>query len=222
MPSCPPARLRPRAVRIRLSVITGSDAVVSRADGESSIGDPIESESPAPDAHSGVEETERDVLLSERGAESFKCAGDQSEHDGWWQSGCGAVSLKRGSCWNCGAVRERMAHLEEAAFLDESRGERVYKTSVARLERGKRKEAEAAKESLERLAEQGYGGSGERAREAGMKSANLSKGGRREPSRALERITPGTFLLESLCSVFGLMFQSEQSRWRLRQGRESR
>ena len=33
---------------------------------------------------------------------------------------------------------------------------------------------------------------------------------------ALGRITPGTFLLESLCSVFGLMFQSEQSRWRLR------
>lgn len=33
---------------------------------------------------------------------------------------------------------------------------------------------------------------------------------------ALGRITPGTFLSESLCSVFGLMFQSEQSRWRLR------
>lgn len=42
------------------------------------------------------------------------------------------------------------------------------------LEKGNRKEAEAAKESLERLAEQGYGDSGEKAREAGAKIANLS------------------------------------------------
>lgn len=167
--------LRPKAVRIKLSVITGSRAVVTRADGETSFGDPIDIDSPAPLALNGVEESERDVLLSEMGADTFKCAGVHSENDGWWQCGCGAVNLKRGTCWNCGAVREKMADLEDAAFLDESRRDRVYKTSVAILEKGNRKEAEAAKESLERLAEQGYGDSGEKAREAGMKIANLSK-----------------------------------------------
>lgn len=167
--------LRPKAVRIKLSVITGSRAVVTRADGETSFGDPIEIDSPAPLALTGVEESERDVLLSEMGADAFKCSGVHSEHDGWWQCGCGAVNLKRGTCWNCGAVREKLADLEDTAFLDESRRDRVYKTSVAILEKGNRKEAEAAKESLERLAEQGYGDSGEKAREAGAKIANLSK-----------------------------------------------
>ena len=167
--------LRPKAVRIKLSVITGSRAVVTQADGETSFGDPIDIDSPAPLALNGVEESERDVLLSEMGADTFKCAGVHSEHDGWWQCGCGAVNLKRGTCWNCGAVREKMADLEDAAFLDESRRDRVYKTSVAILEKGNRKEAEAAKESLERLAEQGYGDSGEKAREADAKIANLSK-----------------------------------------------
>lgn len=167
--------LRPKAVRIKLSVITGSRAVVTRADGETSFGDPIDIDSPAPLALTGVEESERDVLLSEMGADSFKCSGVHSEHDGWWQCGCGAVNLKRGTCWNCGAVRGKMADLEDAAFLDESRRDRVYKTSVAILEKDNRKEAEAAKESLEKLAEQGYGDSGEKAREAGAKIANLSK-----------------------------------------------
>lgn len=167
--------LRPKAVRIKLSVITGSRAVVTRADGETSFGDPIDIDSSAPLALTGVEESERDVLLSEMGADSFKCSGVHSEHDGWWQCGCGAVNLKRGTCWNCGAVRGKMADLEDAAFLDESRRDRVYKTSVAILEKGNRKEAEAAKESLEKLAEQGYGDSGEKAREAGAKIANLSK-----------------------------------------------
>lgn len=167
--------LRPKAVRIKLSVITGSRAVVTRADGETSFGDPIDIDSPAPLALNGVEESERDVLLSEMGADTFKCSGVHSEYDGWWQCGCGAVNLKRGTCWNCGAVREKLADLEDAAFLDESRRDRVYKSSVAVLEKGNRKEAEAAKESLERLAEQGYGDSGEKAREAGAKIANLSK-----------------------------------------------
>lgn len=167
--------LRPKAVRIKLSVITGSRAVVTRADGETYFGDPIDIDSPAPLALNGVEESERDVLLSEMGADTFKCSGVHSEHDGWWQCGCGAVNLKRGTCWNCGAVREKLADLEDAAFLDESRRDRVYKSSVAVLEKGNRKEAEAAKESLERLAEQGYGDSGEKAREAGAKIANLSK-----------------------------------------------
>lgn len=167
--------LRPKAVRIKLSVITGSRAVVTRADGETSFGNPIDIDSPAPLALNGVEESERDVLLSEMGADTFKCSGVHSEHDGWWQCGCGAVNLKRGTCWNCGAVREKLADLEDAAFLDESRRDRVYKSSVAVLEKGNRKEAEAAKESLERLAEQGYGDSGEKAREAGAKIANLSK-----------------------------------------------
>ena len=167
--------LRPKAVRIKLSVITGSRAVVTRADGETSFGDPIDIDSPAPLALNGVEESERDVLLSEMGADTFECSGVHSEHDGWWQCGCGAVNLKRGTCWNCGAVREKLADLEDAAFLDESRRDRVYKSSVAVLEKGNRKEAEAAKESLERLAEQGYGDSGEKAREAGAKIANLSK-----------------------------------------------
>lgn len=167
--------LRPKAVRIKLSVITGSRAVVTRADGETFFGDPIDIDSPAPLALNGVEESERDVLLSEMGADTFKCAGVHSEHDGWWQCGCGAVNLKRGTCWNCGAVREKMADLEDAAFLDESRRDRVYKTSVAILEKGNRKEAEVAKESLERLAEQGYGDSGEKAREADAKIVNLSK-----------------------------------------------
>lgn len=167
--------LRPKAVRIKLSVITGSRAVVTRADGETSFGDPIDIDSPAPLALNGVEESERDVLLSEMGADTFKCSGVHSEHDGWWQCGCGAVNLKRGTCWNCGAVREKLADLEDAAFLDESRRDRVYKSSVAILEKGNRKEAEAAKESLEKLAEQGYGDSGEKAREADAKIANLSK-----------------------------------------------
>lgn len=167
--------LRPKAVRIKLSVITGSRAVVTRADGETSFGNPIDIDSPTPLALNGVEESERDVLLSEMGADTFKCSGVHSEHDGWWQCGCGAVNLKRGTCWNCGAVREKLADLEDAAFLDESRRDRVYKSSVAVLEKGNRKEAEAAKESLERLAEQGYGDSGEKAREAGAKIANLSK-----------------------------------------------
>lgn len=167
--------LRPKAVRIKLSVITGSRAVVTRADGETSFGDPIDIDSPAPLALTGVEESERDVLLSEMGADTFKCSGVHSEHDGWWQCGCGAVNLKRGTCWNCSAVREKLADLEDTAFLDESRRDRVYKTSVAILEKGNRKEAEAAKESLEKLAEQGYGDSGEKAREAGAKIANLSK-----------------------------------------------
>lgn len=167
--------LRPKAVRIKLSVITGSRAVVTRADGETSFGNPIDIDSPAPLALNGVEESERDVLLSEMGADTFKCSGVHSEHDGWWQCGCGAVNLKRGTCWNCGAVREKLADLEDAAFLDESRRDRVYKSSVAVLEKSNRKEAEAAKESLERLAEQGYGDSGEKAREAGAKIANLSK-----------------------------------------------
>ena len=109
------------------------------------------------------------------GADTFKCSGVHSEHDGWWQCGCGAVNLKRGTCWNCGAVREKLADLEDAAFLDESRRERVYKTSVAILEKGNRKEAEAAKENLDKLAEQGYGDSGEKAREADAKIAHLSK-----------------------------------------------
>lgn len=167
--------LRPKAVRIKLSVITGSRAVVTRADGETSFGDPIDIDSPAPLALNGVEESERDVLLSEMGADTFKCSGVHSEHDGWWECGCGAVNLKRGTCWNCGAVREKLADLEDAAFLDESRRDRVYKSSVAILEKGNRKEAEAAKESLEKLAEQGYGDSGEKAREADAKIANLSK-----------------------------------------------
>lgn len=167
--------LRPKAVRIKLSVITGSRAVVTRADGETSFGDPIDIDSPAPLALTGVEESERDVLLSEMGADTFKCSGVHSEHDGWWLCGCGAVNLKRGTCWNCSAVREKLADLEDTAFLDESRRDRVYKTSVAILEKGNRKEAEAAKESLEKLAEQGYGDSGEKAREAGAKIANLSK-----------------------------------------------
>lgn len=167
--------LRPKAVRIKLSVITGSRAVVTRADGETSFGDPIDIDSPAPLALTGVEESERDVLLSEMGANTFKCSGVHSEHDGWWQCGCGAVNLKRGTCWNCGAVREKLADLEDAAFLDESRRDRVYKSSVAILEKGNRKEAEAAKENLEKLAEQGYGDSGEKAREADAKIANLSK-----------------------------------------------
>ena len=167
--------LRPKAVRIKLSVITGSRAVVTRADGETSFGDPIDIDSPAPLALTGIEESERDVLLSEMGADTFKCSGVHSEHDGWWQCGCGAVNLKRDTCWNCSAVREKLADLEDTAFLDESRRDRVYKTSVAILEKGNRKEAEAAKESLERLAEQGYGDSGEKAREAGAKIANLSK-----------------------------------------------
>lgn len=167
--------LRPKAVRIKLSVITGSRAVVTRADGETSFGDPIDIDSPATLALNGVEESERDVLLSEMGADTFKCSGVHSEHDGWWQCGCGAVNLRRGTCWNCGAVREKLANLEDAAFLDESRRDRVYKTSVAVLEKGNRKEAEAAKENLERLAEQGYGDSGEKAREADAKIANLSK-----------------------------------------------
>lgn len=167
--------LRPKAVRIKLSVITGSRAVVTRADGETSFGDPIDIDSPATLALNGVEESERDILLSEMGADTFKCSGVHSEHDGWWQCGCGAVNLRRGTCWNCGAVREKLADLENAAFLDESRRDRVYKTSVAVLEKGNRKEAEAAKENLERLAEQGYGDSGEKAREADAKIANLSK-----------------------------------------------
>lgn len=167
--------LRPKAVRIKLSVITGSRAVVTRADGETSFGDPIDIDSPATLALNGVEESERDVLLSEMGADTFKCSGIHSEHDGWWQCGCGAVNLRRGTCWNCGAVREKLADLENAAFLDESRRDRVYKTSVAVLEKGNREEAEAAKENLERLAEQGYGDSGEKAREADAKIANLSK-----------------------------------------------
>lgn len=167
--------LRPKAVGIKLSVITGSRAVVTRADGETSFGDPIDIDSPAPLALNGVEESERDVLLSEMGADTFKCSGVHSEHDGWWQCGCGAVNLKRGTCWNCSAVREKLADLEDAAFLDESRRGRAYKTSVAILEKGNRKEAEDAKESLERLAEQGYGDSGEKAREAGAKIAYLSK-----------------------------------------------
>lgn len=167
--------LRPKAVRIKLSVITGSRAVVTRADGETSFGDPIDIDSPATLALNGVEESERDVLLSEMGADTFKCSGVHSEHDGWWQCGCGAVNLRRGTCWNCGAVREKLANLEDAAFLDESRRDRVYKTSVAVLEKGNRKEAEAAKENLERLAEQGYGDSGEKAREADAKIANLFK-----------------------------------------------
>lgn len=167
--------LRPKAVRIKLSVITGSRAVVTRADGETSFGDPIDIDSPATLALNGAEESERDALLSEMGADTFKCSGVHSEHDGWWQCGCGAVNLRRGTCWNCGAVREKLADLENAAFLDESRRDRVYKTSVAVLEKGNRKEAEAAKENLERLAEQGYGDSGEKAREADAKIANLSK-----------------------------------------------
>lgn len=173
LPAC--EVLRPKAVRIKLSVITGSRAVVTRADGETSFGDPIDIDSPAPLALNGVEESERDVLLSEMGADTFKCSGVHSEHDGWWQCGCGAVNLKRGTCWNCGAVREKLADLEDAAFLDESRRNRVYKTSVAILEKGNKKEAEAAKESLEKLAEQGYGDSGEKAREVDAKIANLSK-----------------------------------------------
>ena len=46
--------LRPKAVRIKLSVITGSRAVVTRADGETSFGDPIDIDSPrATRAHRG-------------------------------------------------------------------------------------------------------------------------------------------------------------------------
>ena len=167
--------LRPKAVSIKLSVITGSRAVVTRADDETSFGDPIDIDSPATLALSGVEESERDVLLSEMGVDACKCSGIHSEHDGWWQCGCGAVNLKRGTCWNCGAVREKLADLEDAAFLDESRRDRVYRSSVAKLEKGKKKDVEAAKESLEKLAEQGYGDSGEKAREADAKIANLSK-----------------------------------------------
>ena len=167
--------LRPKAVRIKLSVITGSRAVVTRADGETSFGNPIDIDSPAPLALNGVEESERDALLSEMGADTFKCSGVHSKHDGWWQCGCGAVNLKRGTCWNCGAVREKLADLEDAAFLDESRRDRVYRSSVARLEKGGKKDAEAAKANLEKLAEQGYGDSGEKAREADAKIANLSK-----------------------------------------------
>lgn len=166
--------LRPKAVRIKLSVITGSRAVVTRADGETSFGDPIDIDSPAPLALNGVEESERDVLLSEMGADTFKCAGVHSEHDGWWQCGCGAVNLRRGTCWNCGAVREKMADLEDAAFLDKSRRDRVYRSSVARLEKGGKKDAEASKANLEKLAEQGYGDAGEKVNEAEKRIAGLA------------------------------------------------
>lgn len=158
--------LRPKAVSIRLSVITGSRALVTRADGETSFGDPIDIDSPASLALNGVEESERDVLLSEMGADASRCSGSHSEHEGWWQCGCGAVNLKRGVCWNCGAVREKLADLEDAAFLDESRRDRVYRSSVARLEKGGKKDAEAAKANLEKLAEQGYGDAGEKVNEA--------------------------------------------------------
>lgn len=166
--------LRPKAVSIRLSVITGSRALVTRADGETSFGDPIDIDSPASLALNGVEESERDVLLSEMGADASRCSGSHSEHEGWWQCGCGAVNLKRGVCWNCGAVREKLADLEDAAFLDESRRGRVYRSSVARLEKGGKKDAEAAKANLEKLAEQGYGDAGEKVNEAEKRIAGLA------------------------------------------------
>lgn len=106
--------LRPKAVRIKLSVITGSRAVVTRADGETSFGDPIDIDSPAPLALNGVEESERDVLLSEMGADTFKCAGVHSEHDGWWQCGCGEpqarylLELRRRARENGGSGRCRV------------------------------------------------------------------------------------------------------------------
>ena len=189
--------LRPKAVRIKLSVITGSRAVVTRADGETSFGDPIDIDSPAPLAVNGVEESERDVLLSEMGADTFKCAGVHSEHDGWWQCGCGAVNLKRGTCWNCGAVREKMADLEDAAFLDESRRDRVYRSSVARLEKGGKKDAEAAKANLEKLAEQGYGDAGEKVNEAEKRIAGLAN---RRKKIALAAVA-GIILLASMVAI---------------------
>ena len=167
--------LKPKAVRIKLSVITGSQVSVTRADGETAFGDPIEIDCPAPLALNAVEESERDVLLSEMGADASKCTGAHSEYDGWWQCGCGAVNLGRDTCWNCGAVHVKLADLENATFLDESRRSRIYKSSVAKLAKGDKKDAEAAKANLEKLAEQGYGDSGEKASEAGAKIANLSK-----------------------------------------------
>lgn len=108
------------------------------------------------------------------GADASRCSGSHSEHEGWWQCGCGAVNLKRGVCWNCGAVREKLADLEDAAFLDESRRDRVYRSSVARLEKGGKKDAEAAKANLEKLAEQGYGDAGEKVNEAEKRIAGLA------------------------------------------------
>lgn len=158
--------LRPQAKKIELSVIAGAKATVTRADNQCDFGTAIEIDSPKPLALNEDEESERIVLLLEMEAQPDKCANAHTDHDGWWQCGCGAVNIARKDCWDCGAKHEKLTDLESASFLEESRKDRLYRTSKEMLESLSVSLLQQAKENFEELAELGYKDSAERVIEA--------------------------------------------------------
>lgn len=158
--------LRPQAKKIELSVITDAKATVTRVDDRCSFDTVIDLDNPEPLTLDQNEESERIVLLLEMEAQPDKCTGAHVDHDGWWQCGCGAVNIVRKYCWDCGAEHKKLTDLESASFLEESRKDRLYRTSKEMLESPSVSLLQQAKENFEELAELGYKDSAEQVIEA--------------------------------------------------------
>lgn len=158
--------LRPQAKKIKLSVITDAKATVTRVDNQCDFGAAIEIDNPKPLTLNEDEESERIVLLLEMEAQPDKCTNAHADHDGWWQCGCGAVNIVRRDCWDCGATHGKLADLESTSYLEESRKDRLYRTSAEMLESYNVSLLQQAKDNFEELAKLGYKDSAERIVEA--------------------------------------------------------
>lgn len=163
--------LKPQAKRIELSVIAGAKATATRVDNQCDFGAAIEIDSPKPLTLNEDEESERIVQLLEMEAQPDKCTNAHADHDGWWQCGCGAVNILRRDCWDCGATHGKLADLESASYLEESRKDRLYRTSEEMLESYNVSLLQQAKDNFEELAKLGYKDSAERVIEAEQRIA---------------------------------------------------
>ena len=167
--------LRPQAKKIELSVIAGAKATVTRVDNQCDFGAAIEIDNPKPLTLNEDEESERIVLLLEMEAQPDKCTNAHADHDGWWQCGCGAVNIVRRDCWDCGATHGKLADLESTSYLEESRKDRLYRTSAEMLESYNVSLLQQAKDNFEELAKLGYKDSAERIVEAEQRIATSHK-----------------------------------------------
>lgn len=163
--------LKPQAKKIELSVIADAKATVTRVDNQCDFGAAIDIDSPKPLALDADEESERIVLLLEMEAQPDKCTNAHTDHDGWWQCGCGAVNIVRRDCWDCGATHGKLTDLESASYLEESRKDRLYRTSVEMLESYNVSLLQQAKDNFEELAKLGHKDSAERVIEAEQRIA---------------------------------------------------
>ena len=167
--------LKPQAKKIELSVIAGAKATVTRVDNQCDFGAAIEIDSPKPLTLNEDEESERIVQLLEMEAQPDKCTNAHADHDGWWQCGCGAVNILRRDCWDCGATHGKLVDLESASYLEESRKDRLYRTSVEMLESYNVSLLQQAKDNFEELAKLGYKDSAERVIEAEQRISTSHK-----------------------------------------------